>query len=420
MSNSAVADPRFDRELEQPVPSWQGRSAAVSLSLHAAAAIAWLIVALIPPVMSTPGAVTMVEVGRIEVPPPAETPIVIDHPIPPEQLSGYELSGLPFNLAKIAARRESLFPFLTGDLSFLDRMANDLRASAAQWKNPLDPSARAKPLDIDEHVIQQLIDESWSRRDRWQRFKQIAGLLVGHDADDGRAPELMRAYLDQNLLQPYCAGKTKDGQFWALLENASDHADFLEFIRRYARTRSSTKTTTELLFLMDELAQASEEVATTVVGTSVSHDLAYSAVNAPPSALLAANIGNDLRSWFAAHKMFPNTEMRDAYGAVRLRILSTILETTPNGYRDADARFLAGDVLFRLGHVEKAVEWWRPMRPADDDTYAAAARDIKRVIDKEGPLDQFALQQILWRESARWAEINYNRMKQFGYRCDSY
>ena len=415
-----MADPRFDRELEQPMPSWRGRSAAVSLSLHAAAAIAWLLGAVVPPLLMAPEAAPMVEITRITLPPPADEPIAIEHPIPPEQLSGYELSGLPFNLAKIAARRASLFPFLTADLGFLERIATDLREQSAHLPNPLDDSLRAQPLELDRAVMQQLIDESWSRRDRWQRFKQIAALIAGHDANAGQTPALMRAYLDQNLLQPYCAGKTKDGQFWALLENASDHAAFLEFIRMYARTRSSTKTTTELLFLMDELAQASEEVATTIVATSVSKDLAYSAVNAPRSALLAATIGNDLRSWFASRRLSANSDMPLAYDRVRLRVLATIVETTPERYRESDARFLAGAILFKQSDVLQALEWWRPMMPAADDTYRDAALAIKRTIDREGMLDQFELRRILSKESARWAEINYNRMRQFGYACDSY
>ena len=402
------------------MPSWRGRSAAVSLSLHAAAAVAWLIAAMLPPAISIPEAAPMIEIARIELPPPEDAPIAIEHPIPPEQLSGYELSGLPFNLGKIAARRESLFPFITADLGFLERMATDLRAGSAHLRNPLDPSLNAKPLELDAKLTQQLIDEAWSRRDRWIRFKQVAALLAGHDANAGMAPALMRQYLDQNLLQPYCAGKTKDGQYWALLENASDHAQFLEFIRRYARTRSSSRTTTELLFLMDELAQASYEVASTVVVTSVSKDLAYSAVNSPHSALLAAGIGNDLRTWFTSRGLSAHGDMLAVYGRVRLRVLKTIVETTPEGYRESDARFLAGAILFRERDIEAALEWWRPMRPAPDDTYAAAARGIKAAIDKPGMLDQFELRRILSYESARWAEINYNRMRQFGYACDSY
>ena len=403
------------------MPSWRGRSAIISAILHLSPLVIAMIVAAVPAAAPSlrPELPPSNEIVRVFVA-PRDEPFAIDSPIPPEQLSGYELSGLPFNLAKIAARRESLFPFLTADLGFLDRIATDFRAASAHLQNPLDPRLAARPLELEPAVMQQLIDESWSRRDRWQRFKQIAALLVGHDGSRGQAPMLMRAYLDQNLLQPYCAGKTKDGQFWALLENASDHADFLEFIRRYARTRSSSRTTTELLFLMDELAQASQEVATTVIGTSVSKDLAYSAVNAPRSALLAANIGNSLRYWFASRQMSANSDLVAAYDRIRLRILSTIVETTPDGYRLSDARFLAGAIFFRQSAVAEAVEWWRPMKPAEGDTYADAARAIKTVIDKTGLLDQFELRRILSFESARWAEINYNRMRKFGYACDSY
>ena len=413
-----MADLRLDRD-DVPMPSFRGRSAIVSVSLHASVLIACLVAGLWPAAIEAPVAAPMVEIARIELP-PADLPIAIEHPIPPEELSGYEFSGLPFNLAKIAARRASLFPFITADLTFLERMSSDLRAVQARLPNPLDRSLVAQPLALDKNAMQHLIDESWSRRDRWQRFKPVASLLVTHDSDAGDAPALMRQYLDQNLLQPYCAGKTKDGQFWALLENASDHAAFLEFIRSYARTHSSTKTTTELLFLMDELAQASEEVATTVVGTSVSKDLAYSAVNSPPAALLAANIGNDLRYWFAARRMSANSDIGRAYDRLRLRVLSTIVAMTPNGYREADARFLAGEILFKESDVEEAVAWWRAMNPVEGDTYAGAARAIKAVIEKQGPLDSFELRRILSTESARWAEINYNRMKQFGYRCDSF
>jgi hypothetical protein len=414
-----VADLRLERD-DAPLPSRRGRSAIVSAVFHGGAAAAWLIVSLLPPAMEAPSAAPMLEIARIELPPAEDPPIAIEHPIPPDQLSGYELSGLPFNLARIAARRASLFPFLTADLSFLDRIANDFRADSAHLPNPLDQSLRAQPLALDAVSMQHLIDESWSRRDRWQRFKPVADLLAGHDATVGQAPQLMREYLDQNLLQPYCAGKTKDGQFWALLENASDHAAFLEFIRRFSRTRSSSRTTTELLFLMDELAQASHEVASTVVATSVSKELAYSAVHAPRAALLAASIANDLRYWFASRRLSAQSDMRAAYDGVRLRVLATIVETTPNGYRESDARFLAGEILFRQSSVEEAMEWWRPMMPAAGDTYAGAARAIKNVIDQPGPLNKFELWRILSTESARWAELNYNRMKQFGYRCDSY
>jgi hypothetical protein len=413
-----MSDPRFDRD-DEPMPAWRGRSTwAVSIGLHVAAVIGWLMIAAMPLVVEVPAAAPMREIARIEVP-RLDPPLLIERAIPPEELSGYDISGLPFNLAKIDARRASLFPFLTADLSFIDRMATDIRSASAHLKNPLEPALAAQPLVLDDRLRQQVVDEAWSRRDRWKQFSQIRALLIGHDAHTGDAPALMRAYLDQNLLQPYCDGRSKDGQFWALLENSTEYADFLEFIRAYARTRSSSRTTTELLFLMDELAQGNREVAQTVLGTNVSHDLAYSATISPNAARLAAGIATDLRVWLASHRYTEHEGVGPAYDQVRLRILSTIVETTPGGYRESDARFLAGEIFFRQDNVEEAMQWWLKMRPRDGDTYGDAAKAILAILEP-GKVDVFALRRVLWKESARWHDVNYARLKQFGFRCDSY
>ena len=400
------------------MPSWQRRSAGVSVSLHLGVSAIWLIVASIPPALTLPASAPMIEIARMEMP-PADPPLLIERAIPPEELSGYDMSGLPFNIPKIEARRASLFPFLTADLTFIERMATDVRAASARLGNPLDPALVAKPLSLDQPLLQQIVDEAWSRRDRWRRFQQIRALLVGHDGHAGDAPALMRAYLDQNLLQPYCYGKTKDGQFWALLENSTDHVEFVEFIRSFARTRSSSRTTTELLFLLDELAQGNREVAETVLGTSVSADLTYSATNSPHAARLAANVGNDLRAWLAAHGYTQHESVGAAYDQFRLRVLSTIVETSPEGYREGDARYLAGEIFFRQGNLDQALEWWAPMRPQEGDSYAEAATAIRKVLDAP-TLDSAALRRILWAETARWKEQNYQRLKQFGSRCDSF
>jgi hypothetical protein len=412
-----VADPRFDRD-DEPMPAWLRRSTwAVSLGAHAAVAIGWLLIAAFPPVVTEPAA-PMMEIARIELAPPADSPLLIERFIPPEELSGYDISGLPFNLAKIDARRASLFPFLTADLSFLERFATDVRASSARLKNPLDQALHALPLALGTPVRQRVIDEAWARRDRWRQFAQIRALLLGHDAHGGDAPALMRGYLDQNLLQPYCDGRSKDGQFWALLENSTEYVDFLEFIRSYSRTRSSSRTTTELLFLMDELAQGNREVAQMVLQTSVSHDLTQTATQSPRAALLAASIGTDLRVWLASHQ-YTQSQLGPAFDEVRLRILTAIVETTPDAYREADARFLAGEIFFQQGRLEEAMQWWAPMRPQDGDTYAAAARSILFIL-QPGRVDISALRSVMWRESARWHDVNYSRLKKFGYRCDSY
>src|SRR5688572_16444881 len=114
-----MSDLRFVRD-DAPMPSWRGSSAVVSVSLHIAVALAWLVIASIPPALTLPAAPPMREIARIEMP-VSEPPLLVERAIPPEELSGYDISGLPFNLAKIDSRRASLFPFLTADLRSEER-----------------------------------------------------------------------------------------------------------------------------------------------------------------------------------------------------------------------------------------------------------------------------------------------------------
>ena len=408
-----MSDPVFAR-VDEPMPQSPRRTVIASLAAHLALIAGLMLATLASPPLVAVDPPAMIEVARIELPPPDDEPIGLEKPIPPEELSGYELSGLPFNMAKIAARRESLFPFLTADLSFLERLATDVRNLSTRVGNPLDPRLAAPPLELSDRLRQHLVDEAWARRDRWQRFAEIATLLRAHDAHAGEAPALVRAYLDQNLLQPYCHGRTRDGQFWALLENASDHVAFLEFIRAYVRTRSSSRTTTELLFLVDELAQASREAAATVMNTDIAHDLVNTAVQSPPALRLANDVAVQLRRLGSA------SETREGFARFRLRVLATIVETSPNGYRESDARFLAGDVLYRQGDLAQAIEWWRLMKPQPGDSYFDAAAAIAAELRRGGTVNENVIRRVLSGEVARWHAVNYERLKHFGYRCDSY
>ena len=74
----------------------------------------------------------------------------------------------------------------------------------------------------------------------------------------------------------------------------------------------------------------------------------------------------------------------------------------------------------RQDNVEEAMQWWAAMWPRDEDTYAGAAKTILANPLQPGRVDVGALRSVLWRESARWHDVNYARLKQLGYRCDSY
>ena len=407
-----MSEPVFERG-DAPLPKHTRVATASSFALHCVMLAAALLTGVIQPDAPKPAAVT-IDVARSEVPRIVEA-FAIDDPVPPEELSGFDMSGLPFNMPKIAARRKSLFPFLTANLDFIDSIPAQVLEAARHLGNPLAAAAAVfPPLTLTANAMQTVIDESFARRDRWQRFTVVATLLSHHDAQRGQAADLMRGYLDQNLLQPYCDGKTRDGQYWALLENAADHADFLEFIRAYTRTHPASRTTTELLFLMDELAQASREAAVAVLTTIVSRDLLRTAVESPPAARLAAQVHHHLRDWLVTHQM-GEAEMREAFDRVRLRVLATIVETSPAGYRVADARYLAGEIFFRQGDASQALEWWQAMRPGAADSYATRA-----IVEAVKAADVAGIKRVLAHEHARWSAINYQRLRQFGYRCDTY
>jgi hypothetical protein len=151
-----------------------------------------------------------------------------------------------FDLAKIRNRANSLFPFLTLDLMFLERVSRDIRESQQRMVNPLAGAragSHALVLELPDDELRASIDRAWSRRKRWQTFAEIADRLSTHHPSIGRAPDLVRGYLDQNILQPYCDGTNRDGRFWAMLENAADHADFVDFVRSYARPSCCSSST---------------------------------------------------------------------------------------------------------------------------------------------------------------------------------
>ena len=164
---------------------------------------------------------------------------------------------------RIRTRVGVLFPFLTLDVMFLERVPRDLELAPGTLVNPYSGAASQETdlplLQMTDAFMQKVIDDAWSRRERWRTFQEIVTLVSTSSPFRGRAPELLRAYLDQNILQPYCDRHTRDPRYWAMLENAADHADFIDFARSFARRYPSSRTTTELLFLPDELSQGSRE-----------------------------------------------------------------------------------------------------------------------------------------------------------------
>lgn len=329
------------------------------------------------------------------------------------------VADLEVDLAKIRARQEVLFLFLTLDLPFLTRVTDEVARTRAALTNPVATAARPAtrpPLVVSGAALQAIVDRAWSRRRRWLAFREMATLIGAHDANTGAIPAMLRGYLDQNILQPFCDGATRDRRFWAMLENVADHSDFVDFVRSFARSHPSSRATTEMLFLLDELAQASRDTLLMLLETDPSDDLPVTRSEHPAGFALAASLQQRYGTWLWDRGL-DERGVRDRFDDVRLRLLDTILQTTPSGYRSGDARLLAGAILFRQHRRDEARALWREMTIAGDDTYAAAARGVLGAVAAG---DDRGVIRYLDNIDAQWRVDSIERLRQFGHRCGTY
>jgi hypothetical protein len=113
-------------------------------------------------------------------------------------------------------------------------------------------------------------------------------------------------------------------------------------------------------------------------------------------------------------------DIRDWYDRLRLRILSTVIATSPDGYRRSDARFLIGQIYFERGNLTEAHAWWRDIRHDSRDSYAEA---YSRLLDELRWPDGLRVQQIkyvLQSVVSQWRNSSMERLRHFGRTCDSY
>ena len=121
--------------------------------------------------------------------------------------SSLRVYGYDFDLRKVRTRWRDLFPFVTTSL-LLQSAASATRAQGglvfadpAIVPRPLPPSPPM--LVMSDTAIQQLTDRTWSRRDRWTHFADYVKLATAYHPDRGRLSSALRAYIQQNALQPY-------------------------------------------------------------------------------------------------------------------------------------------------------------------------------------------------------------------------
>ncbi len=396
---------------------------ALALTLHL-----FCLLALVPS-SALPAAETR-DATRSATPvaPPAEATPQPKPPDDPDDIGTYlprptslRVWGLDFDVTKIRARWNALFPFITAPPSLesephLQPVSERLVFADPLAVAPARPPARPR-LVMSEAAMQRLLDRTWARRDRWSRFDEFARLVTTYHPTDGRLPAVIQAYVEQNALQPYEDTTFPDPRRWAMLALAADHQDFVDFIAPYVRAQPHTRTTTELLFLLDALMHGSRETLVLLLETTPRRQMAWTRQENWRAYELFASLRDYYGDLLDKRGLGTPEAVRAAYDARRLDLLSTLLRLTPNSYRASDARFLIGRIRWQQGDRDEAARVWREMTFAPGDRYAETGGRILAVLSRrqgEG-IDAALIDGILDADHRQWVRFQFDRLRQFGY-----
>ena len=344
-----------------------------------------------------------------------------------ESRSTLVIQGFTFDFSKVSARGTELFPFLSLRLPIEPpRTVAPGGRAPMRWFSPFAGAAPGDPnppLVLSTSSQQTIVDSAWSRRHRWRVFRPVRELTAKYNADVGGLPPLIRRYVDQTMLQPYLDTPIPDMRLWTELGIAADHADYIAFITSYASMHPSTRATTELLFLLDKLAQGSYDALMTLIGTNAARMEWTRATNAD-----AYDLFMTMRRYYHSElelkDLLGASQLRLFYDRVRVMILTSIVDTTPHGYRASDARFLIGSIYWRQTRVDEALRWWREMTIDPQDNYVTAYSRVLDAVGRAGPngegLDRGAINGALDDEQQKWVEFWKTRLARFGYSFDTY
>lgn len=331
------------------------------------------------------------------------------------------------DLDRIADHVAVLFPFVTPgiDLDAFFPATAAAPSSHVLFENPyirkriVRPAAHGRRLLLTPTTIQAIVDKSWTRARRWEAFETIRDFCVAFDGDDPRLAALVAAYRDQDALQPYADGPLRDLRLWAQLGLAADHASFIGFVRDYAIAHPGTKVTTELLLVVDTIAQANEDALAVLVETDRPGDLAWTRQAHPRAYDLAAQIQRQYAKALGRLRLNSRSAIEEYYERGRLALLTRILATTPNGYRANDVRFLIGSILWKQSKRAEAMRAWRDLASGPGDSYAVAIGQLRVALGSAQP-DPRNIEYILKNQQGRWLSFSDERLRHFGYRVDTF
>ena len=335
-----------------------------------------------------------------------------------------ELAGAEID--RIARHRLVLFPFVTPGLALDAFFPAPASSSRLVFENPYarPPASaarqRGRRLEMSDAAIQALVDRSWRRAKRWQAFAPIRTLVEEGDADDPRLARLVAVYREQNALQPYADGPVRDLRLWAQLGLAADHVEFIGFIRRFASAHPSSQVSTELLLLLDTLAQANEDALAVLVETDQPGDLEWTRRTHPRAYDLAIEIQRTYARDIARLGLTSRPAIDAFYARGRLEHADEKPQAAPRGHRADEVRFLIGEILWSEQRRDEALRVWRELSAAPSGgAYAIAIAQIRDAVRPVNP-DARNIGFILRNQQGRWSSLSDDRLRRFGYRADTY
>jgi hypothetical protein len=401
-------------------------SLAIALVMHALCL--WVLIPPFRPSETSPGPLaTRTPAAAAPRPIPSSSPPETvrrdeaDAQVPsPPSLRVY---GFEFDLRKIRSRWRDLFPFVTTSLSLSSVARVQQRGEGGLMF--ADPAIVPRPLPLappllsmSDSAIQRLADKTWSRHDRWTHFADYVKLATAYHPDRGSLASALRAYIQQNALQPYTDTSFPDPRRWAMLALAADHQDFIEFALPYVREHPSTRTATELLFLLDQLAQGSRDAFVLLLETPP-RQLVWTHEENRDAYLLFDTLHEYYTDIARERGLTSIDAVNRKYVDVRLQLLSTLVRLTPNHYRTSDALFLIGTIHWRRGNTAEAIQAWRQMSFDANDQYVASYSQILEALAHD-PADTTRINAILADEHRRWVDFSFDRLARFGYGFDRF
>jgi hypothetical protein len=214
----------------------------------------------------------------------------------------------------------------------------------------------------------------------------------------------------------------RDPRLWTELALAADHTRFIDLIGRYVGDHPSTKTATELLFLLDAMVQGSYDALITLLDVVPDADLEWTRASNADAVRAIVTIQKHYRAELERRGLTSRDAIRLYFDEARLSILTNIIATTPGGYRASDAQVLVGSIDWKQGRTDDAVDVWNRMTIDRDGVHARMANEILDAIRGRDvrQLDIRSVNRALEGDRSRWVSTSYERLRQFGYHFNTY